>query len=250
MIEIIPAFMPRTFEELREQMERFVGLVETVQIDVMDGVFVGNRSWPYGSTHSTNSGQAGSPQDSEDKNVLRDLVEGGDTIPFWEDIDFEADLMIANPEQEIANWISYGASRVIVHIESVTDMDFIIAEVKDSLNGKQLDGEEERRIEIGIALNIDTPNKTIEPWIYAVDFIQCMGIAKIGFQGQPFDERVISKIEDLRELNPDVTISVDGGVNFESASKLVAAGATRLVSGSTILESDDPISTIERLKNS
>ncbi len=230
-IEIIPALMPRTFEELREQVERFVGLVEIVQIDVMDGVFVGNRSWPY----------------SEDKNILQDFVEGGDTIPFWEDIDFEVDLMIANPEQEIANWISYGASRIIVHIESVTDMDFIITEVKDALNGKQLEGEE-RGIEIGIAISIDTPNKTIEQWIYAVDFIQCMGIAKIGFQGQSFDERVISKIEDLRELNPDVTISVDGGVNFESAPKLVAAGATRLVSGSTILQSQNIEETIEKLR--
>ncbi|MDP3726436.1 MAG: hypothetical protein Q8R36_04540 [bacterium] len=232
-IEIIPALMPRTFEELREQMERFIGLAEIVQLDVMDGVFVKNTSWPY----------------SEDKDSLKNLIEGGDAIPFWEDIDFEVDLMIANPEQEIRNWILYGASRIIVHVESVTDMDFIIAEIKDSLNGKQLDGEDERGIEIGIAINVDTPNKAIEPWIYAVDFIQCMGIAKIGFQGERFDERVISKIEDLRELNPDVTISVDGGVNFESAPKLIAAGATRLVSGSTILQSSDPVSVIERLKN-
>ncbi len=232
-IEIIPALMPRTFEELRTGMERFVGFVETVQLDVMDGVFVSNKSWPY----------------SEDKNMLAHLIQDGDTIPFWEDIDFEVDLMIAEPEREIANWILCGASRIIVHIESVTDMDFIISEVKESIHGKQTNGEEERAIEIGIALNIDTSVKEIEPYIYAVDFVQCMGIAKIGFQGQSFDERVISKIEDLRELNPDVTISVDGGVNFESASKLIAAGATRLVSGSTILESDDPASTIERLRS-
>ena len=233
MVEIIPALMPRTFEELRVETERFIGLVETVQIDVMDGVFVGNKSWPY----------------SEGANIIQDLTREGDTIPFWEDIDFEADLMIANPEREIANWISLGASRIIVHTESVTDMDFIIAEVRGSINGKQVDGEEERPIEIGLALHINTPLKKIEPWIYAVDFVQCMGIVKIGYQGQPFDERVISKIEDLRELNPDVTISVDGGVNFESAPQLIEAGATRLVSGSTILESTNVEETIEKLKN-
>ena len=76
-----------------------------------------------------------------------------------------------------------------------------------------------------------------------------MGIAKIGYQGQPFDSRVVAKIEDLRERYPDVTISVDGGVNFESAPKLIAAGVTRLVSGSTILNSKNIEETIYQLKS-
>ena len=75
-----------------------------------------------------------------------------------------------------------------------------------------------------------------------------MGIAKIGYQGQPFDGQVIQKIQDLRKQYPEVTISVDGGVNFETAPKLIEAGATRLVSGSTILQSNNPEKTIEQLK--
>ena len=224
--------MPRSWSELRELAERFVGLVETVQIDVMDGIFVPEKSWPY----------------SEQKNDLAELVEGKDTMPFWEDIDFEADLMIANPEEEIENWISFGAKRIIVHIESVSDMNSVIADVKDSINGKQAT-DEGRSVEFGIALNIDTPNKIIAPYIHAIDFVQCMGIARIGYQGESFDERVISKIEDLREEYPDVTISVDGGVNFESAPKLIAAGAIRLVSGSTILQSKDIEKAIEKLRS-
>ena len=232
-IEIIPALMPKSFTELRELTERFVGLVETVQLDVMDGIFVPEKSWPY----------------SEDKNELRELVGGHDTIPFWEDIDFEADLMIQNPEEEIGNWISCGASRIIVHIESVRHMDFIIEEVQGSIAGKQEDENLEKNIEIGVALNINTPNTVIEPFIRSINFIQCMGIAKIGYQGQPFDSRVVAKIEDLRERYPDVTISVDGGVNFESAPKLIAAGVTRLVSGSTILNSKNIEETIYQLKS-
>lgn len=248
MVEIIPALMPRSFGELRESVEKFVGIVPVVQLDVMDGIFVPEKSWPYGSTHSSTSGQAGSPQGSKENNELQELVNGHDTIPFWEDIDFEADLMIQNPEEEIKNWISIGASRIIVHVESVQHMDFIIEEVQSSIAGKQEEDERENKIEIGLALNIDTPNKKIEQWIRSIDFIQCMGIAKIGYQGQPFDNRVISKIEDLRERYPDVTISVDGGVNFESAPKLIEAGATRLVSGSTILNSKNLEETIEKLK--
>ena len=71
MIEIIPALMPRTFEELRESAERFIGIAPIVQLDVMDGIFVSEKSWPY----------------SEQKKDLRDLVLGGDAFPFWEDID-------------------------------------------------------------------------------------------------------------------------------------------------------------------
>lgn len=233
MIEIIPALMPRTFEELREQIGKFVGIVSIVQIDVMDGVFVPEKSWPY----------------SENKNELQELASNRNTIPFWEDIDFEADLMLANPEQETQNWILCGASRIIVHIESVTDMDFIIAEVRDSISGKQIDINKEKHIEIGVALNIDTPNKIIEPWVNAIDFVQCMGVAKIGYQGQPFDKRAISKIEDLRERYPEVIISVDGGVNFESAARLIAAGATRLVSGSAILKNNNFEEAISKLRS-
>jgi ribulose-phosphate 3-epimerase len=76
-----------------------------------------------------------------------------------------------------------------------------------------------------------------------------MGIDEIGFQGQLFDERVISKIEEFKNKFPKVTVSVDGGVNLESAPKLVKAGAERLVSGSAIFGSDDIESTIGLLKN-
>jgi ribulose-phosphate 3-epimerase len=230
-IEIIPALMPKSFSELREQFERFVGLVETVQLDVMDGVFVPNKSWPY----------------SENIEMLKELR---GEMPSWEDINFEVDLMIQNPEHAVNDWLLLGASRVIVHTESTHKMDAIIAEVKDCVNGKQTDSEEETHVEVGIALNTTTENKMLEPWIGRVDFVQFMGIEKIGFQGQTFDERVIKKIQDLHEQYLDVTISVDGGVNFESAPKLIVAGATRLVSGSTILNSKDIAETINRLKNS
>src|SRR3989338_570743 len=82
-----------------------------------------------------------------------------------------------------------------------------------------------------------------------IDFAQFMGIEKIGFQGQLFDERVLGKIADLRERFPKVIISVDGGVNMKNAPRLIKAGANRLVSGSTIFESDNIKDAIEKLKN-
>jgi ribulose-phosphate 3-epimerase len=93
--------------------------------------------------------------------------------------------------------------------------------------------------EVGVALNIDTPNEQIYPLIPVVDFVQFMGIAKIGFQGEPFDERVLAKIADLRGKYPNATISIDGGVNKENAVALVKAGVNRLVVGSALFGSEN-----------
>ena len=76
-----------------------------------------------------------------------------------------------------------------------------------------------------------------------------MGIDKIGFQGQPFDERVLENVRKIRKAHPEMPISIDGSVNFDTAKSLVDAGATRLVSGSAILEADDFTQAIAQLEN-
>jgi ribulose-phosphate 3-epimerase len=111
-------------------------------------------------------------------------------------------------------------------------------------------------IELGLAINIDTPNTDIYPYLsrvddeglMPVDFVQFMGIRKIGYQGEPFAEEVYGKIRELRAHNPDIIISVDGGVNLENAPILLEAGANRLIAGSAVFDSDDIKSVIEKFK--
>ena len=67
-----------------------------------------------------------------------------------------------------------------------------------------------------------------------------MGIAKIGSQGQPFDERVLERVRVLRAEYPELTISIDGSVNVETVVLLSQAGADRFVSGSAILKAKNP----------
>jgi ribulose-phosphate 3-epimerase len=210
MVEIIPAIMPKSLEDLREKHLLVRDLVPLVQIDVMDGRFVPSVSWPH------NERFVG-------------------PLPRI-DFDFEADLMVENPEVIIRDWISAGAKRVIVHIESVKNF----SEIFDATVGKT---------ELGIALDAKTPNDAIYPFIDKISFVQFMGIEKIGFQGQDFDESVLQKIADLRRGNPDIIISVDGGVSLENAPRLVRAGANRLVSGSAIFKSDNVKEVINRLAN-
>jgi ribulose-phosphate 3-epimerase len=152
-------------------------------------------------------------------------------------VQFEIDLMVARPYLHALDWAMTGASRIIFHIESLEDDGAIFDELpKDGLK------------EIGLAINIDTPNEAVEPHIHKIDFVQCMGIAKIGYQGQAFDERVFAKLSDFRSRFPELVLSVDGGVNMETAPLLVNAGANRLASGSLIWESSDIIETIKQLQ--
>jgi len=220
MTEIIPAIMPKDYDHLDEMMSLFVGVVPMVQLDIMDGKFVPERTWPY-------------PKDIH----FDAIVAEEEGMPRWEDIDFEVDLMVSDPELVVPKWVSAGASRIIVHIESVKDFE----KIRDSVP--------EGMIELGLAINTITPISAILPYIDRIDFVQCMGIEKIGFQGQPFDERVLENVRVLRSKYPELQISIDGSVNFDTARSLVDAGATRLVSGSAILEADDFVSAVAHFKN-
>ncbi len=230
MIEVIPAILPKSFEDLSESMALVSGLVQMIQVDVCDGVFVSNKTWPYIKK-----------ADSDFAKILKE--EGG--FPYWEELDFEVDLMVCVNEQIIQDWISAGAKRLVIHLESVDDIETLIHEIRGLLP------EEDYFLhtEIGIAINPDTPIEKLEPILKRISFVQFMGIQKVGFQGEKFDERVIEKISDFRQRHPDVTISVDGGVNLETAPKLIDAGVNRLVIGSAIFESGDIPGTIEFFDN-
>ena len=138
-------------------------------------------------------------------------------------------------------------------METTPDMLDLIQNLRDEYGTAK---DESFGLQIGLSVNIDTPNDEMyeildlvdEDGDSIVDYVQFMGIDHVGYQGQELDERVFEKISDLRNLYPNLPISVDGGVNFENAADLVSAGATRLVSGSTIFESDDIAEAIDHLK--
>jgi ribulose-phosphate 3-epimerase len=88
----------------------------------------------------------------------------------------------------------------------------------------------------------------IEACMGDIDFVQFMGIAKIGAQGQPFDERVLEKVRVFHARHPDVPIQVDGGVSVKNAKKLLSSGVSTLVMGSGILRAKDPAALIAEIE--
>lgn len=231
MTEIIPAIMPYGMLDLREKCQRVVNYFSLVQIDVMDGVFVPGTTWPY----------------LEGRAAFDRIIRGEEEMPYWDTLNYEIDLMIANPERDMSNWAAAGASRLIVHIESTDTLPDIIAHFGRRARARQ-DAPALTGPELVLALNIGTDIAALEPYIDAIDAVQCMGIAEIGAQGNPFDARVLSTIVALRTHHPDIIISVDGGVTYDSAPQLIRAGANRLVSGSTIFNAADIEETIHRLQ--
>lgn len=199
------------FEELKdkfEKLEPFLAEFDNwVQIDITDGKFVSTKT------------------DVDLKNFKY----------FTEKANIEFHLMIDRPEEVIGEWIRLGPKRIIVHIEAVID------------TGKIIDICRENGVEIGLALNPETPNAIVEPWVNAVDLILFLGVHP-GRGGQEFIPEVLDKIKSLRQNFPDVKIGIDGGVRTANIEELKKAGVDVFVIGSGILKSPDVKRAIEELK--
>ncbi|MEI7777677.1 MAG: hypothetical protein WCI52_03650 [bacterium] len=222
-IQIIPAILGRSLEDVHEQLSRVSRLVPLVQIDVCDGKLTPEATWPYNKHGEVD---------------FENFLTEDDGLPFWESVNFEIDLMTKKPEDEIEKWVRAGASRIIVHFES-TDPDKlgeIIATLRQS------------DVEVGISLDVLTPLDVLEPLEEYIDSVQLMGIDRDGFQGQPFDEVVLDRVRQVREKFPFMHIAVDGGVSLETATDILDAGADRLVVGSALFESYDIEETLREFQ--
>ncbi len=239
MAEIIPAILPKNYEDLKNKIALVRGAVPIVQIDICDGIFLKNITWPFFTKASKGAALLENNSDEHFHKILNE-EEG---MPFWEDIDFELDLMVADAVENFDIYTKLGAKRIVFHIETVGDL----KEFKDFLEG--IDMYMREMMEIGVSVDIKTPLEQIFPLINNIDFVQCMGIDNVGFQGQEFDKKVLENVKTLKEKFPDLIISIDGGVNFETAPALISAGASRLIIGSAIFNTDDIIGAIEEFKN-
>lgn len=208
---ILPAIIPKTLTELREKVGHVSNYVKFVHIDQCDGKYVPSVSWPY----------------AHDWNDFAQFETEDEGLPDWEKVDYQIDLMVADPKTAMERWIKAGASSFVVHAEGLT-ADF--EELLQMAHAAQA--------ELGLAFQPQTNEWDYEDLIEKADFIQCMGIAKIGYQGQPFDERIFDQMKTLNEINPQARITVDGHVTLDNIAELEDAGASQFVIGSALFESE------------
>ena len=181
-------------------------------IDIMDGVFVPNISFGF---------------------PVMKAIKRHAKKPL------DVHLMIDNPDQYIEDFASAGADILTVHFEACTHLHRTINAIKEA------------GMKAGVAINPHTSITVLEEVLDSLDLVLIMSVNP-GFGGQKFIESSIGKVVKLREmktnLNPDLIIEVDGGVNLETGNRLVEAGASALVAGSFVFKSEEPINTIKALK--
>lgn len=229
MTEVTPAILAKDYDELKNDISLVRNVSRLVQIDICDGIFVKNSTWPFIS----------GGLDEHFHKILNE-EEG---MPFWQDIEFELDLMVIDAVKNFDIYTKFGAKNIVFHIEAVGDL----SKFKDFLEGIELYIRDS--IHIGLAINTTTKVEDIFPLVPFADFVQVMGIEHVGFQAQDFDSRSIEHIKALKKEFPDLIISVDGAMNLETAPKVIDAGAERLIVGSAIFSSSDIIGTIEELES-
>lgn len=211
---LAPSLPAASWDELHALWKRFEGNLPELQVDIVDGVFAPHLSWPF----------------TEDAGVqaLYHLHE-------WTGTHIEIDAMCMHPESYLSLFQEVGATRVVIHAESTEAY-------RECLLHRA-----EHGYHMGLGIMNTTSWKLIEEWVPQFDYVQVMGIAVIGAQGQPFDERTLGTVSKLRAAFPEYEIAVDGAVNADTIPHLIEAGANRFLPGSAIAKSADPIAAYKQL---
>lgn len=215
-INLLPSYPAPSWPELTRVLDALVGISADFQIDLVDGEFVPHTSWPFTEPGITAALEQLSPY--RDQYVL------------------EFDCMVQAPEQYLDRLVAAGAKRVIVHYGSTNTYEDIKAH------------SDQHGYALGLAVTLDVPLAEIIGHLPYVSYVQVMGIAKVGQQGQPFDERTLTRIQELKQHNPQLPIAVDGGVNATTIPALVKAGADQLAPGSAITKETDPVAAYKQLQ--
>lgn len=218
---IVPAIIPTSRQDLDAKLSKLSGLCEEVQIDIVDGVFAGPASWPY----------------TGDTTEAARMLADGELLSKTGEFRFEIDLMSADPESAAGTWIGLGASRLTIHSESTRFIPRFLQSTAEQYGHDA--GFTPGLLSLGLSIGIETDIALIEPHLERIEYVQFMGIRKIGHQGEPFDTRVFGKIAAFRKRYPQIEIQVDGGVSLENAAKLLDAGVKRLVVGSALWKAPD-----------
>ena len=183
-----------------------------LHLDVMDGVCVPNSSFGF---------------------PVLEAVSKACKKPL--DVHF----MIVHPEQYIQQTARLGAMMMNVHYEACTHLHRTLQEIHAA------------GMKAGVTLNPSTPVEVLEDILIDVDMVLLMSVNP-GFGGQKFIEQTLNKVKRLREMiarqQLHTLIEVDGGVQGETAPRLVEAGVDVLVSGSYVFKSDSPEETIAQLR--
>ena len=206
---IIPAVLTNSFEEFKKQITLLSPIFDLIQIDIMDGEFVDNKSF----------------EDTDRINEIENLP------------DLELHLMVNHPLAEMEKWTNVkNIKKIIFHLESLDDPLSVI----DAIHG--------RCSQTGIALNPETPLENVLPYLDRVNEVLFMTVHP-GHQGAVFVPEVKNKILDFTKLENRPLCAVDGGINEKNIAEVKSWGVEIFCIGSVLTKAEDIGKTRKNLNN-
>ena len=207
-IKIAPSILSADFGRIGEQVaEAARAGADYIHVDVMDGHFVPNLT-------------------------IGPLVVRA--IGRWTDIPLDVHMMVEQPQSFVDELVAAGADIITVHAEAPIHLHRVVHQIRDA--GKRP----------GVSLNPATPISAVEEVLPDLDLVLIMTVNP-GFGGQAFIKGMVDKVGRMRAVldrsGSSAELEVDGGINAETASAVVQAGARVLVAGSAVY--NDSVSVAE-----
>lgn len=209
-IEIAPSILSADFARLADEIAEVEAAgVKMVHLDVMDGHFVPNIT--FGPL------------------IIARVRKHSSLV-------FDSHLMISEPDRYAERFIEAGVDHITFHIEAADEPERLI----DKLH--------KLGCSAGICLNPETPVESIKAVAPMCDMVLIMTVHP-GFGAQKFITEAAQKIAEVKKIvGPDTRIEVDGGIDSNTAGKVVSLGADTLVTGNAIFSKTDRAAAIEAIR--
>ncbi len=209
MPELIPALLAKSASEAQQKLAAILPLSPIFQLDVMDGQFVPNQTWYDAQAFAT----------------------------FNSHLHVELHLMVNDPERVILDWINTpNLKRVLWHIEIPVDHQVLFDLCRH------------HKLECGLALSPKTPVSSLSPFLDQLDEVLLLGVEP-GWSGQALIPSTLEKIQAIKQLNSNLLVGFDGGVDEHSIPELVKKGVDRLYTASAMFKHADPAQAFRQLKS-